>query len=123
MQYYAETIICNTQVSTGGKVAALMNLTSIKSTLANVLLRVLMVSLLILCGFNGLFCLSITGRLTETSYSYKLVCCDGQLGSLVEKSTGIRLLGKKKDSNADADDTALEFVIIFTPPKAFEYVN
>ena len=72
--------------------------------------------------------MSVTEKLsTELSYSYELMCRDAHLCSLVEKSVGIRLLGKKidkSDSDSDMNETMLlEFLIVFTPPKAFRYMT
>ena len=62
------------------------------------------------------------GAAVEAPYSYKLICHDN---GLVEKCTGIQLMDKRfayADSDA-VDTTILEFVLVFTPPKAFKYAQ
>ncbi len=59
-----------------------------------------------------------TSLATEDRYSYKLTCSDRRFASLVEHSTGIKLLGRKCDKENE-DMVTLAFSIVFVPPKAF----
>lgn len=62
------------------------------------------------------------GVAVEAPYSYKLI---GHDNGLVEKCTGIQLTNKTVTcTDADGTDTTiLEFILVFTPPKAFKYAQ
>lgn len=60
---------------------------------------------------------STTSLANDDGYSCHLTCSDKRYASLVERSTGIKLLGRKCDKENDTD--TLAFNIVFAPPKAF----
>lgn len=71
--------------------------------------------------WQGIFLCNLTeGAAVEIPYSYKLICRDNRL---VEKCTGIQLTNKRVADAEAADSTILEFVLVFTPPKAFKYAT
>ncbi len=56
----------------------------------------------------------------DDGYSYQLTCSEKSYASLVERSTGVKLLGRKSEKEKDV--VVLAFNVVFVPPKAFRSV-